>query len=60
MRGPLLPVMFVMAIVIATAFLFVAAMGIVILWALPVLVLSLAFAARRVGKPSETPLPRVR
>jgi hypothetical protein len=58
MRGPLATVVFVLAILTATTFLFMAVMGIMVLWALPVTVLSLAFAARRFAKPSGTPLPR--
>jgi hypothetical protein len=50
--------LFVLAIVTATGFLFIAIMGIMVLWALPAVVLSLAFAARRVAKPRGTPLPR--
>jgi hypothetical protein len=44
--------------VIATAFLFMAVTGIMMLWGLPVIVLSLTFAARRFAKPSGAPLPR--
>ena len=59
MHGPLAPLLFVLAIVIATAFLFMAVTGIMILWALPVMVLSLTFGRRRSAKPSGTPLFRV-
>jgi hypothetical protein len=58
MHGPLAPVVFVLAIVIATVFLFIAVTGIMILWVLPVIVVSLTFAARRFVKPSGTPLLR--
>ena len=58
MRGLLAPLLFVLAIVIATAFLFMAVTGIMILWALPVIVLSLMVGSRRLPKPRETPLPR--
>ena len=58
MHGPLAPLLFVMAIVIATAFLFMAVTGIMILWALPVIVLSLTFGHRRPAKPGGTPLFR--
>ena len=58
MRGPLAPVVFALAIVIATSFLFVAVMGIMILWALPAIVLSLTLATQRYTKPSGTALPR--
>ena len=58
MHGPLAPLLFVMAIVFATAFLFMAVTGIMILWALPVIVLSLTFGHRRPAKPGGTPLFR--
>ena len=58
MQGPLAPLLFVLAIVIATAFLFMAVTGIMILWALPVIVLSLTFGHRRPAKPGGTPLFR--
>ena len=58
MRGVLAPLLFVLAIVIATAFLFMAVTGIMILWALPVIVLSLMVGCPRLPKPRETPLPR--
>ena len=51
-------VVFVLAIVIATSFLFTAVMGIMILWTLPAILLSLTLAARRLAKPSGTPLAR--
>ena len=58
MHGPLAPLLFVLAIVFATAFLFMAVTGIMILWALPVIVLSLTFGHRRPAKPGGTPLFR--
>jgi hypothetical protein len=58
MHGRLAPALFMLATVIATAFLFMAVTGIMILWALPVIVVSLTFAARRFAKPRGTPLPR--
>jgi hypothetical protein len=58
MQGPLAPLLFVLAIVIATAFLFMAVTGIMIIWALPVIVLSLTFGRRRSAKPGGTPLFR--
>jgi hypothetical protein len=56
MRGPLAPVVFVLAIATATGFLFMAVTGIMILWALPVIVLLLTFAARRFAKPASLQL----
>jgi hypothetical protein len=58
MRGPLAPVVFVLAIAIATGFLFMAVMGIMVLWALPVIVVSLTLAARRFAKPNGRSLQR--
>jgi hypothetical protein len=58
MQGPLAPLIFVLATAIATGFLFMAVMGIMMLWALPAIVLSLTFAARRFAKPIRTPLSR--
>jgi hypothetical protein len=58
MRGPLAPVVFVLAIAIATGFLFMAVMGIMILWALPVIALSLMLAARRLTKSNGNAAPR--
>ena len=57
MHGPLAPLLFVLAIVIATAFLFMAVTGIMILWALPVIVLSLMVGSRRLPKLSRRLLP---
>jgi hypothetical protein len=58
MRGPFATIVFVLAILAATGFLFAAVMGIMMLWALPVIMLSLTFAARRFAKPNGTSLPR--
>jgi hypothetical protein len=50
MRGSLAALVFVVAIVIATAFLFIAVTGIMILWTVPVIMLSLTLGGRQFAK----------
>jgi len=50
MRGSLAALVLVVAIVIATAFLFIAVTGIMILWTVPVIMLSLTLGGRQFAK----------
>jgi hypothetical protein len=59
MRGSLAALVFVLAIVIATAFLFIAVTGIMILWAIPVIMLSLTFGGRPFANQNDAPASRL-